>query len=161
MAVNNFGLSIDQQKVYREILDAIEAELQQIADRFIDIAKREVMQTTYGDAPGHTAWRAILADEMKKSPVEYENGDMVIKVGLVDVEQGDADWIGALIVTYGSGYKAQTDGGIRAAIRTRPGEEVWKDDLSRGTSTATSDYDLPDEFNQEGNMWLENTLKQI
>lgn len=46
-------------------------------------------------------------------------------------------------------------------IRTRPGEEVWKDDLRRDTSTATSEYELPDEFNQEGNMWLENTLKQI
>jgi hypothetical protein len=56
---NDFGLTLDHQKTMAEILDAVEKELQQLGDRFIDIAKREVMNTTYKGAPGRRAWRSI------------------------------------------------------------------------------------------------------
>lgn len=102
-----------------------------------------------------------MAENIKKFPIRYEGNTMILPVGL-DVQEGTPDWIRALVITFGSGNRAQTDGGIGVAIWSRPGEEVWDGELSgRKTSDAVSAFPLPDAFNQDGNMWLENTVRQI
>lgn len=158
---NDFGLTLDHQKTMAEILDAVEKELQQLGDRFIDIAKREVMKTTYKGAPGRKAWRSDMAENMKKFPIRYENGYMILPVGL-DLQEGTSGWIRALVITFGGGDSAQTDGGLGASIHSRPMETVWDGELA-GThiSNAENTFLLPDQFNQTGNMWLENTVRQI
>lgn len=158
---NDFGLTLDHQKTMAEILDAVEKELQQLGDRFIDIAKREVMKTTYGGAPGREDWRNDMAENMKKFPIRYENGYMILPVGL-DLQEGTSGWIRALVITFGGGDRAQTDGGLGASIHSRPMETVWDSELA-GThiSNAENTFLLPDQFNQTGNMWLENTVRQI
>lgn len=158
---NDFGLTLDHQKTMAEILDAVEKELQQLGDRFIDIAKREVTKTTYGGAPGREDWRNDMAENMKKFPIRYENGYMILPVGL-DLQEGTSVWIRALVITFGSGHRAQTDGGTGLPIHARPMETVWDSEMTgERISDAWTPFFLPDQFNQTGNMWLENTVRQI
>ena len=167
----DFNLSFDATRVYREIVNAIEDELSKIGDRFVDIAKREALKVTYvgrtgKGAPGDPAWRDEVSQGIKKFPFRVEGGQIILPVGL-DLPEANgwgsaASTIRALVVTYGSGDKAQTDGGLGAMIHARPGETVWNDSLTGTTeSTAESTFILPSEFNHEGNMWLENTMRQI
>ena len=157
----DFNLSFDANRAYLEIVNAIEDELSMIGDRFVDIAKREVTLTTYKGAPGREDWRKNMAANIKKFPFRVENGVLILPVGL-EVNEGTSEWIRALVITFGSGYKAQTLGGIKTSIEPHPGEEVWDSEMSgRKTSEATGAEYIPDEFNQEGNMWLDNTMRQI
>ena len=169
---DNYGLSFNYQRAYDEIIKTLEGELSQIGDRFVDIAKREALKVTrVGEtgkgAPGDPAWRQEVSDNIKKFPFRMENGQLILPVGLDLPEangwSSDPRTIRALVVTYGAGSAAQTGGGLGAPIHIRPGETVWNDSLT-GTATSSTDHNveiLPDGFNNEGNMWMENTIRQI
>lgn len=158
---DNYWLSFDSNRAYMEIMQAIENELSKIGDRFVAIAKHEVMNTTDNGAPGRKAWRRHMANNIRKFPMREENGMLILPVGL-ELNKGTSEWIRALVITYGSGYKAETDGGTGMPIHARPMETVWDSELSgEHISNAWTPFFLPDEFNQIGNMWLENTMRRI
>ena len=64
-----------------------------------------------------------------------------------------------MTLAYGSGDKAEGGG---SPIHAGPvGRKVWDGELaSRKTSTAKSVYKLPDAFNQQGNLFVDNALKR-
>lgn len=167
----NYGLSFDYNRAYNDIIRAIEDELSQIGDRFVDIAKREALAVTRvgrtgKGAPGDPSWRSEVSGGIKKFPFRVEDGVIILPVGLDLPEANgwgsDPRTIRALVVTYGAGSAAQTGGGLGAPIHTRPGETVWNDSLTGTTESASESVRiLPDGFNNEGNMWLENTYRQI
>lgn len=102
----NYGLSFDYNRAYRELVQEIEDELNKIGDRFVDVAKREVKNTTYKGAPGRKEWRNDMAANIKKFPIRINNGVITLPVGL-ELEPGTSEWIRSLVITFGSGYKAQ------------------------------------------------------
>lgn len=81
-----------------------------------------------------------------------------VGVGLPYTSYADAGYqfVRAMLIAYGSGD--QVPGGEK--IHSRPGELVWDDDLrTYHPSTALTEYDLPDAFNQEGNDFIANAMK--
>jgi hypothetical protein len=62
-----------------------------------------------------------------------------------------------MIYEYGVGEQSDNERRM-PPVQTRPGEEVWKTDMSRDTSRATAWYDIP-QFNQYGAHYIENSIK--
>lgn len=65
-----------------------------------------------------------------------------------------------MLINLGSGSRSENPDWPAREIWTKPGRQVWDDDLRNiKTSAAETTYPLPDMFNQEGNHFIENAMK--
>lgn len=141
----------------RQIRDALVLVLEDASDTLVALMRNEIERTTHGDAPGKPEWRESLGADLRE--VYRIVAEEAIEFGIGLPYMGYADvgykFARAMLVAYGSGSEAGGE-----AIHSRPGELVWDDDLHDfQPSTALSEYNLPDAFNQVGNDFIANAMK--
>lgn len=122
--------------------------------RLINLMKREVMKTVDGDGPGKPEWRKEMTGILQE--VYQIIADEYIEAGVgIPSDETLSTIVKAMVILEGAGSAAGN-----SPIRSRPGEEVWNDDLSgKWRSSAKTEYLLPDGFNQKGNHFVENAMK--
>lgn len=147
-------ISIDIDRLYKDIQQACLDFLNDVADRVID----EFSMAIYKDGAGRHEWRANAAQEFQKLSEEMTEDAIQITVGLRDGIEAEAR---------SNVYMAQVMValfGNHPPIATKPGSEVYKDHmLSRGTSTAKTVYQLP-QFgwaDPHADKMLDNSLKKL
>lgn len=150
-------LHLDTESLLKQLRNALVQVLEKGTETLLNLMQDEIQKTTYGDAPGKPAWREQLSAELRE--VYRIVADEVIEfgVGLPYTNYADAGYkfIRAMLVAYGSGSEAGGE-----AIRSRPGELVWDEDLREAQpSRALTEYYLPDAFNQTGNDFIANAMK--
>lgn len=125
-----------------------------LADRM----KQEVHLTIHGDGPGKPAWRDHVASNINVSGTASTASALSVDVGYVPTNTPEE--VRAMIVAYGAGKNAEGGGD---PIHAGPyGRDVWDGDVSgKHPSTAVSEYDLPDGFNQVGNQFITNALRLV
>ncbi len=133
-----------------------QAALELEGERLINHMKREVHHTTHGGAPGKPGWRNEIASNLTHTATAITADSISMDFGYTPDHQ--ADEVRAMIVEAGSGSAV---GG--AAIHAGPtGRSVWDGDVSgKHPSEAKSVYDLPAEFNQKGNQFVENAVRMM
>lgn len=151
------SLQLDMDGLFKQLRDTLAQVLEEGTETLLDLMQDEIQKTTHGDAPGKPVWRDHLAAELQE--VYRVVADEVIEfgVGLPYMNYADAGYkfVRAMLVAYGSGSEA---GG--KAIRSRPGEMVWDEDLREvQPSRALTEYNLPGAFNQTGNDFITNAMK--
>lgn len=155
---NTLSLNIDAT------LDAIKSHyieaMQKAEDKLIQIMREEIQQTTYKDAPGKPEWRNQISDMLQEVYRDITDDSIECNVGLPpDLEnQCKYMFIRAMIISEGSGSQV---GGF--PITAGPtGRIVWNDALDgQNSSRAKSEYSLPNEFNQQGNHFVDNAIKRM
>ena len=116
--------------------------------------RREAAKTTHGGAPGKPDWRKEIADNLDHIATAVTGDSVSMDFGYSP--SGKADEVRAMIVAVGSGSSA----GGSAIHAGPPGRSVWDGDVSgKHPSNAKSEYDLPAEFNQKGNQFVENAMR--
>ena len=134
----------------RESLNAVELE----GRRLIQHMKREVQRTTHGGAPGKPGWRKEIGDNLEHVSTSVTDGGVSMDFGYSP--DSLPDMVRAMIVEDGSGSAA---GGAPIHAGSE-GRQVWDGDVSgRHPSKAKTEYDLPDDFNQQGNHFVENSVR--
>lgn len=118
--------------------------------------KREVGKTTHGGAPGKPAWREEIARNLTHVATAVSDDSVSMDFGYSPSNK--ADLVRAMIVEDGSGSAAGNE-----PIHAGPaGRSVWDGDVTgKHPSRAKSEYDLPDEFNQAGNQFVENSVRMM
>lgn len=154
---NSFNLVVGQVMV--DLQRYYMAVLEKESEKLIEIMEKEIYVTTYGGAPGRTAWK----DELKKSLMVVHRSvtEDAIEFGVgASFTNKTSTMIARMIITNGSGSLAG-----RQAIHEKPGKTVLDKNLNWHKSKAkfTEGYVrlLPAEFNQRGNKWLKNSMKLI
>ena len=113
------------------------------------------MKTTHGLAPGKPEWRELMRERLEVVNETVTDDYMEAKVGL-DTNMLFTDLVKAMVITYGSGNKVG-NGSIEAGPT---GRMVWDDNVDgKHPSRADGNWLLPDEFNQTGNHFIENSIK--
>lgn len=115
----------------------------------------EIVRTNYGNGPGKPAWREMLQKRMTIVDEIVTNSFFEGKVGL-DADMIYSDFVKAMLIAYGAGSAAGGD-----AIHAGPtGRMVWDDNLDgQKPSSAQGWWDLPAAFNQPGNDWVNNAVR--
>lgn len=118
--------------------------------------RREVRHTMRGNTPGKPEWRSEIERNLRSKPAVVTENGIAVEVGYTPSNQ--AELVRAMVVEAGSGSAAGND-----PIHAGPtGRSVWDDELSeKHPSRAKTVYNLPDEFNQEGNQFVENAMRII
>lgn len=116
--------------------------------------KEQVQQINHGAGHGAPEWSEMVQNSIKRI---YRNAtaDYIESTIGIMYREGSKVTAAASIYEFGVGDKATPRS---QPVQTRPGEKVWKDDLSRGISNAESWYYI-DQFNQEGSFYIENATK--
>lgn len=147
-------ISIDVNRLYKDIQQACLDFLNDVADRVID----EFSMAIYQGGAGRHAWRANAAQEFQKISEEMTEDAIQITVGLRD---------GIAAEARSNVYMAQVMValfGNHPPIETKPGLEVFKDHmLSRGISNAKTVYPLP-QFgwpDPNADKMLDNSFKKL
>lgn len=118
--------------------------------------RREIQHTTHGGAPGKPGWRRAISDNLEHISTSITDGGVSMDFGYSPDDLPDT--VRAMIVEEGSG-SAVGGAPIHAGP---PGRQVWDDALSgRHPSQAKSEYDLPGAFNQKGNQFIENAMREM
>lgn len=135
-----------------EAKDALELEGQ----RLLSHMKREVMNTTHGGAPGKPDWRKEIARNLDKTAVAVADDSVSMDFGYSPSDR--ADEVRAMVVEAGSGSAA----GGKPITAGPNGRSVWNSELDgKHPSRAKSVYKLPAEFNQKGNLFVENAMRMM
>lgn len=136
----------------QEAMDALELEGQRLQQHM----RREVGRTTHCGAPGKPEWRREISSNLEQTAAAMTDDSVSIDVGYSPSNK--ADEVRAMVVEAGSGSAA---GG--KAIQAGPnGRSVWNSELDgKHPSRAKSVYNLPAEFNQRGNQFVENAMKMM
>ena len=128
--------------------------LQVEGNRLLGHMRREIHHTTHGGAPGKPEWRSHMESNLQHGATVVSDNGVSMEFGYYP--DGQADMVRAMIVEEGSGSAVNGD-----PIHAGPtGRAVWDDELSgKHPSRAKSEYDLPAEFNQQGNQFVENAMR--
>ena len=133
--------------------------LKDAEDKFIEIMSEQIRAVDNAADGGHGApeWKDPLIKAVRT--LYRDIADNYIEIGVGIPNQGGRDRLSveAMIYEYGVGDKSDNERRM-PPVQTRPGEEVWKTDMSRDTSRATAWYDIP-QFNQYGTHYIENSIK--
>lgn len=147
-------ISLDTSSVMREIKNHLMKHLAKAEDRLLDIMEREILNTTYKDAPGKPEWREMLRDRLEVIRETVTDEYIRAEVGL-DSNMLFTDFVKAMIVAVGSGSRVG-NGSIEAGPT---GRIVWDDNVDgQRPSDAQGNYLLPLEFNQRGNEFVKNSI---
>ncbi len=149
ISINEAALMSDLKT---EARDALELE----GERLLSHMRREVGRTTHGGAPGKPEWRKEIASNLDHTATAVSDDAISMDFGYSPSDK--ADEVRTMIVEAGSGSAA---GG--KAIHAGPtGRSVWDEDVSgKHPSRAKTEYDLPAEFNQRGNQFVENAMRMM
>lgn len=111
---------------------------------------------TMKGAPGDPEWRNEVDRDLKKLYANYTDNYLEVGVG-ADYGEGSAELIRAMVIAYGAGSAAGNE-----PIHAGPaGRRVWNDSLTgMQASKSESEYDLPDAFNQQGNDFVQEAVKE-
>ena len=116
--------------------------------------RREIHLTTHGGAPGKPEWREDIAKNLGHTTTAQTGDSISMDFGFSPSNK--ADEVRAMIVNEGSGSAV----GGNAIHAGPPGRSVWDEDVSgKHPSRAKTEYDLPDEFNQMGNQFVQNAMR--
>ena len=150
-------LSLDTGALMTELQGVAVSALKEEGETLMDAMRQEVRMTVDGNTPGRSAWREHIAQNIEHVSTTIADGGISMEFGYAP--KGEADEARAMVVAYGSGDKAEGGG---TPIHAGPaGRRVWDDELSgRKSSNAKSEYNLPAEFNQRGNLFVDNALKR-
>ena len=131
--------------------------MERAENKLIDLMKEEMQVRIYGDGPGDPyQWIPKMQNDLKVIYRQVADNYIESGVGL-PYHEGTWQMVRAMIVEAGAGSAVGNP-----AIRTHPGEEVWNDALNgKEISTARSEYFLPEQFNQEGNHFIENAISKM
>ena len=156
------------------------AAIENAADEMVEDMKRLVHTTTYvgrtgKGAPGDPAWRSELDRDIKRLWIEMGKNTIEAAVGADNgYGNGSYSYVRAMLIAYGSGSRAHGAPGWNrhTAIHAGPtGRIVWDDDLSDqrvsgvsmnsfpGDVTRRRSYNLPLEFNQYGNDFINRAIE--
>lgn len=149
-------ISLNEAALMAVLRDEAKEALELEGQRLLAHMRREVMNTTHGGAPGKPEWRQEIARNLDQTAVAVTDDSVSMDFGYSP--SGKADEVRAMIVEAGSGSAA---GG--KAIHAGPsGRSVWNSNLDgKHPSNAKSVYNLPAEFNQTGNQFVENAIRMM
>lgn len=148
-------ISIIEWKLFEEIKDYYVDALNDAADKLLDLIRDEISKTVWGKGPGKPEWRKDLIEKMKV--VHREIADNYLEAGVGVPEPSSlGDLLKAMVIAYGAGSAVG-----RKPITAGPtGRMVWDENLDeKQKSKAQAVYELPEEFNQEGNHFIQNSVK--
>ena len=145
------GALLDELKA--TAVEALQAE----GEALMETMRQEAHMTTEDGAPGRSAWRAHIADNIRHTGTTIAGGQIEMTFGYTP--ESEAEEMRAMVVAYGSGDKAEAAG---PRIHAGPwGRPVWNDDLSgRTASMVKTEYDLPEKFNQRGSQFIRNAIRR-
>lgn len=128
--------------------------LEQEGERLAAHMRREVRRSMRGNTPGKPEWRSEIERNLRSKPAAVMENGISVELGYTPDSQ--AKLVRAMVVEAGSGSAAGND-----PIHAGPtGRSVWDDELAeKHPSRAKTVYNLPDEFNQEGNQFVENAMR--
>ena len=149
-------ISLDEAQLMGILRQDAKDALALEGDRLLSHMRREVRMTTHGGAPGKPDWRAEITQNLGHVATAVTGDSVSMDFGYSPSDKPDE--VRAMIVVDGSGSAA---GGT--AIHAGPtGRSVWNDDVSgKHPSRAMGVYDLPEEFNQKRNRFVENALRMM
>lgn len=126
-------------------------------DSLLHLMAQELHITTHGGAPGKPAWRDEVERNLGHVATAVTKDGISMDFGYSP--SGLADKVRALIIAYGSGDKAV--GGGDKILQGPEGRDVWNDGLTgKHPSGSTITQELPDEFNQLGNLFVSNAMRR-
>lgn len=140
----------------KQIRDYYVQSLSKAEDKLIELMREQINQINHSAGGGHGApeWESAVKASVHK--VYRDIADNYIESGVgIDYREGEAITAAASIYEFGVGDMASPKA---PPVQTRPGEKVWKTDLTRGISNALSSYYIP-QFNQQGTFYIENAMK--
>lgn len=149
------SLSMNETAVFSAIKQHLLTALRNNEQQLLSLMQKEVLETTYGDAPGKPRWRDELRDSLSILEEQITDEYMNVSVG-ADVQENTYKFVRAMLITYGSGSRVG-NGSIEAGPT---GRIVWTEDLDgQQASRAEGNYLLPLEFNQRGNKFIDNAVQ--
>lgn len=153
--------SINQKRMLSQIKAYYVKALQDAEDKLIEIMRDQVGVTIYGGGPGKPEWRSLIQKEIRRVYKDVAESYIELGVGL-PYNEGSWKYVRAMLINLGSGDKSENPDWPARPIQTRPGHQVWNDNLDGlQPSGAESVYLLPDQFNQAGNHFIENAMKMM
>lgn len=149
--------SVNEKRMLTQIKAYYVKALKQAEDKLIEIMSGQILAVDNAGGGGHGApeWKAGLIKAVRTIYKDVADNYIEIGVGIPENGYGDRLTIEGMI--YEAGVGSQSDAGT-PPVQTRPGETVWKTDMSRGPSNAVSSYYIP-QFNQSGSHFVENSIK--
>ena len=122
----------------------------------INVHKVTDVGRTMKGAPGDPEWRNEVDRDLRKLYANYADNYLEVGVG-ADYKDASAELVRAMVIAYGAGSAAGNE-----PIHAGPaGREVWNDSLTgKKDSKAAQEYDLPDAFNQQGNDFVNEAVKE-
>lgn len=155
------ALSIDEKSLMNALRTHYINAMQKAENKLIEIMRKEIMETTYGDAPGKPEWRKEISAMLQNVYSEVTDNYIKFGVGVPD-DVAFNTFVKAMIIAYGGGFTAYgnaTGGYSSGPITAGPtGRMVWDSDMAgKKPSAAETIYEIP-QFNQEGNHFLYNSM---
>lgn len=149
--------SINERRMLSQIKAYYVKALKEAEDKLIEIMSGQILAVDNAGGGGHGApeWKAGLIKAVRT--IYRDVADNYIEIGVGIPEKGYTDRLTIEAMIYEAGVGSESDAGT-PPVQTRPGETVWKTNMSRGISTAMSSYYIP-QFNQYGAHYVENSIK--
>ena len=135
-----------------EAREALEME----GEKLLGHMRREVRHTSHGDAPGKPEWRKEIESNLERTAIAVADDSISMDFGYSPSDK--ADEVRAMIVEAGSGSAV----GGKAIYAGPKGRSVWDNDVrGKHPSKVKKKYKMPAEFNQKGNMFVENAVRRM
>lgn len=161
-------IKFNSVKAMQKLRPYLIAAIERASDEMVEDMKRLVHTTTYvgrtgKGAPGDPEWRSELDRDIKRLWIEMGKNSIEAAVG-ADGGYGEGlySYVRAMLIAYGSGSRAHgaPGWGRHTAIHAGPaGRAVWDDDLSDMKISESTRHNLPTEFNQYGNDFINKAIE--
>lgn len=149
-----YQISFDISKLMTAIAPYVTRALNSAEDRLIDEMQRAIDETS--SAP--TDWREELKGELRHVETVIKN-DIITYVTGVQYNVGGADWLRAMVITYGMGELGLNSYTIYAGPE---GRMVWDGDLAtRIPSRVKTEHPIPDSWNHAGGDFVGNAMRNL
>lgn len=150
-------IQIDGKGVSQDLRDYYLEKLKEAEDLLLKCMDEELNNWT----AGKPKWTEEIRRNLRVVERIVTENYVMSLVGLPYTMQDDEyAYLRAMVVAYGVGSSSQYGSGEK--VHTKPGQMVLDNELAgRKQSSAESEYDLPDGFNQEGNNFVENAVLKM
>ena len=125
-----------------------------LEEKYVELIREQIGLIDHKAGHGAPEWESMVQNAVKRVYKQVTASYIEYAIG-IPYREGTKVTAAASIYEFGVGDKADP---AAESVHTKPGQEVWKDDLSRGPSTAETEY-MIDQFNQEGSFYIENATK--